>query len=86
MNWVTAIAVYFVTWWVVLFAVLPLGTKPVTEADAKSGWRGAPEHPQLLRKALITTVVSAVIWGGIYLLVTSGWISFRSGWLALPTQ
>jgi hypothetical protein len=35
---------------------------------------------------LITTVVSAVIWGGIYLLVTSGWISFRSGWLALPTQ
>ena len=86
MPLVTGIAVYFVTWWIVLFAILPLGTRPVTDADSQSGWRGAPEQPQLLRKALITTVVAAIVWSGIYLLVTSGWISFRHGWLALPTS
>jgi predicted secreted protein len=85
MNLVTGIAVYFVTWWVVLFAVLPLGTNPVAEADSSSGWRGAPEHPRLLRKALITTVVSAVLWVGFYFLASSNLINFRSGWLALPT-
>jgi predicted secreted protein len=81
---VTGIAMYFVIWWIVLFAVLPLGTRPVADADAHSGWRGAPERPQLGRKALITTLVAAILWLLIYLLVTSGWIDFRHGWFALP--
>ena len=84
MPLITGIAVYFVLWWIVLFAVLPLGTRPVAEADASSGWRGAPEHPGLGRKALITTIVTTIIWLAIYLVITSGWISFRSGWLAVP--
>jgi predicted secreted protein len=84
--WPTAIALYFVIWWIALFAVLPLGTKPVAEADSQTGWRGAPERPQLLRKALITTLLAAVIWLAIFLTVESGWISFRSGWLALPDR
>lgn len=81
---VTGIALYFVIWWIALFAVLPSGTRPVAEADSQSGWRGAPANPQLGKKALITTAVAAVIWLGIYLVVTSGWVSFRSGWLAMP--
>ncbi len=81
---VTAVAMYFVIWWIALFAVLPLGTRPVAEADPQSGWRGAPEKPQMLRKVLITTIVAAVIWGAIYAVVGSGLVSFRSGWLALP--
>lgn len=80
----TAIALYFVIWWITLFAVLPLGTKPVADADPQTGWRGAPERPQILRKVLINTVVAAVVWLAIYLTVASGWISFRNGWLALP--
>ncbi len=80
---VTAIAMYVVIWWIALFAVLPLGTKPVADADSQTGWRGAPEQPQMLRKALITTVVAAVIWLGVYLMISSGWISFRAGWMSM---
>lgn len=83
---ITAVAMYFVIWWIALFAVLPLGTRPVADADSQSGWRGAPEKPQMLKKALITTVVAAVIWGIIYGVIASGLVSFRSGWLALPEQ
>jgi hypothetical protein len=36
------------------------------------------------RKFLITTAVATLIWGLCCLLIASGWISFRSGWLALP--
>jgi predicted secreted protein len=81
---VTAVAMYFVIWWIALFAVLPLGTRPVADADSQSGWRGAPEKPQMLRKALITTVVAAIIWAGLYGIIVSGWIDFRTGWWALP--
>ena len=80
---VTAIAMYVVIWWTALFAVLPLGTKPVADADSQTGWRGVPERPQMLRKVLITTVVAAVLWLVAYVVITSGWISFRSGWMSM---
>ncbi len=87
MNWFTGILLYVLIWWVALFAVLPIGTQPVADAEeTPGGWRGAPETPNLLRKALITTIVAAIIWAGCYLLIRSDWISFRSGWWALPTD
>lgn len=85
MNWFSGIVVYLLIWWVVLFAVLPIGTQPDTEGDpAAGGWRGAPQRPQLLRKTIITTLVATVIWLGAEALIASDWLSFRSGWLALP--
>ena len=86
MSLVTGLAMYFVIWWTVLFAVLPIGTKPVAQADSGSGWRGAPERPAILRKALITTVVAAVVWLICWLLINSSWLSLREGFLALPKE
>ncbi|HET6236959.1 MAG TPA: DUF1467 family protein [Acetobacteraceae bacterium] len=84
MNWFTGCVLYVLIWWVILFAVLPFGTRPVAQADKLTGWRGAPEQPQLLRKAIATTIVAAIIWFGAYLLISSPWLSFRHGWLAPP--
>ncbi len=84
MNWFTGFVLYVLIWWTVLFAVLPIGTRPVAEADEQSGWRGAPVRPRIGRKALITTLLAAVIWFGADLLITSDWLSFRHGWLAMP--
>jgi len=84
MKAVTYVALYVMIWWVALFIVLPFGTRPMADADPASGWRGTPETPRMGRKLLITTLVSAVIWGLFFLVITSRWLSFRSGWLALP--
>ncbi|MBS0558768.1 MAG: DUF1467 family protein [Proteobacteria bacterium] len=86
MNWFTGVVLYILIWWTVLFAVLPFGTRPVSEADSQTGWRGAPQRPLLLRKVIATTLVAAVVWGGAYLLITSDWISFRHGYWAMPDQ
>jgi predicted secreted protein len=84
MHPATGVAIYFVLWWLVLFAVLPFGTRPVAEPDSQTGWRGAPANPHLLRKVLATTVVTAVIWVLLYIAITSEVLSFRDGILALP--
>ena len=76
MAWVTGIVVYVLVWWVTLFAVLPLWVRPA-EPDDPGHAAGAPQHPRLLLKMAITTVVSALIWLAIYLLVRSPWLSFR---------
>jgi len=60
-----AAAVYFVIWWIVLFAVLPWGVKSQHEAGEISPGSdpGAPAQPWLLRKAIATTIVSAIVMG-----------------------
>ncbi len=82
----TGFVLFVLIWWTALFAVLPFGTRPVAEADSSTGWRGAPERPRMGRKILITTAIAVVLWGLCYLVIASGWISFRDGWLALPEQ
>jgi predicted secreted protein len=83
MDWFTGIIVYLLIWWTALFAVLPIGTKPVDSADPEAGgWRGAPARPLLGRKIVATTLVSAVLWLGAYALIESDLVSFRDGWLA----
>ncbi len=78
MSWFTALVVFVMVWWTVLFAVLPFGTQPVAEADQATGWRGAPARPQIGRKLLITTLVSLVLWGLIMAVIRSDLISFRA--------
>ena len=83
MHWFTGILVFTMIWWTGLFAVLPIGTNPVTDADpAAGGWRGAPERPQLGRKLLITTVVSVALFIVVAFVIQSDILSFRTGLLA----
>ncbi len=84
MGWFTGAVLYVLIWWTVLFAVLPFGTRPISDADAATGWRGVPERPLLLRKMIATTLVAAVMWAGAYALISSDWLSFRHGFLAMP--
>ena len=76
MNWFTGIAAYVVIWWVVIFAVLPFGIRPTDEGDLGHA-AGAPANPRLWFKAGVTTLVAAVLWLALFLLVNSNLISFR---------
>jgi predicted secreted protein len=61
-----AAAIYLTIWWIVLFAVLPLGVRSSEEAEEdlpEGADPGAPASPDLLKKAGITTIVSAVLFG-----------------------
>ncbi len=81
----TGCVLYILIWWVMLFAVLPFGTQPMTKADPHTGWRGAPQHVWLGRKIMATTLIAALVWAGIaFVVMHPDWLSFRSGWLAIP--
>jgi predicted secreted protein len=67
-NWVSAIALYFIVWWIVLFAMLPFGLKTQDEAeDVTLGTvSSAPRGPHMLKVVVRTTIVSLVICGAFY--------------------
>jgi predicted secreted protein len=58
-----ATALYFVIWWISLFAVLPFGARSQVESGEvfEGSEPGAPAAPRLREKALWTTVVAAAI-------------------------
>lgn len=65
------LAIYFTIWWTVLFAILPLGVRSQHEEGGGPAGTdpGAPVNPQLGRKAILTTIVSAVVFAGFWLYV-----------------
>ena len=62
-----AIAVYFTTWWIVLFAVLPFGIKSQGESGeiTRGTDPGAPAFTGFAWKAGVTTVIAAVLFAGL---------------------
>ena len=69
MSITTAVAIFFLIWWVVLFAVLPWGVRSQHEGgDMVPGTDpGAPMSFKLGRKLLWTTLVAVVIYAGCYI-------------------
>jgi predicted secreted protein len=68
MSVTTAIATYFVIWWVVLFTILPWGVRSQQEqGDVAPGTDpGAPALPRLWAKLAWTTAVSAAVFALCY--------------------
>lgn len=81
MNLVSALAIYFIIWWLVLFLVLPFGIRNAHETGetVEEGHEpGAPVNPRLVRKVAITTVLACLIFAVFYLAQTRGFLSLES--------
>ncbi len=79
MSITSAIVLYAVIWFMVLFIVLPLRLKTQGEAGeiVPGTPAGAPVDPQLGRKARIVTIVSFGLWVVIAGTIISGLITVR---------
>jgi predicted secreted protein len=67
-----AAAIYFIIWWIVLFAMLPIGVRTSEEAGEKASpgtAESAPHMPNLLPKMVATTVLSTVIFAALYAII-----------------
>jgi predicted secreted protein len=72
----TIIAIYFIIWWVVLFAVLPWGVRSQEESgEVIPGTDpGAPVAHRIWMKLIWTTVVASVVFGVLYGIYAGGLI------------
>ncbi|MEH2468597.1 putative secreted protein [Nitrobacteraceae bacterium AZCC 2161] len=72
----TALAIYFVIWWVVLFLTLPFGVRSQHEdGEGTDGTDpGAPVETRMGRKLLWTTIISAVLFA-------AGMLAYRADYL-----
>ena len=74
----SALAIYFVLWWVVLFVTLPFGVRSQHEEGTviSGSDPGAPVLARMKAKLVLTTLLSA-------LLFTLALGAYRMGWLSV---
>jgi predicted secreted protein len=77
MSWFTAVVTYLTMWWIVLFCVLPFGVRSQAEMGeiAEGTDPGAPAFANIKKKLLWTTIITAIVWGLLALVIAQGWIS-----------
>ncbi|MEW6438801.1 MAG: DUF1467 family protein [Pseudomonadota bacterium] len=71
-----AVPMFVTIWFVVLFVILPIGIRSQRESGGyvEGTDPGAPVNPQLLKKALLTTLVSLLVFGALMVtLRLCGW-------------
>tara|TARA_B100000927_G_C16132057_1_gene335713 strand:+ start:87 stop:341 length:255 start_codon:yes stop_codon:yes gene_type:complete len=75
-----SIVVFVIVWWIVFFSVLPIGikhSKKPFKNNLEGNDPGAPKNPNILKKFLYTTLITAVIFVGIYYIVNNGHFNLR---------
>jgi predicted secreted protein len=67
-----AASMYLVIWWIVLFAMLPIGVRTSEEEGEEKvpgAAESAPHLPNLLPKMVATTVVSSIVFAVLYVII-----------------
>jgi predicted secreted protein len=77
MSATTAFAIFFLIWWVVLFAVLPWGVKSQHESEdmAPGTDPGAPSTARIGWKLLWTTVVAIALYAVCFMVYAEHWVT-----------
>jgi predicted secreted protein len=76
MTLTVGLALYFIIWWLTLFAVLPFGVKTQAEAgDVVPGTpASAPSRQRMVRIFALNSVVALVVFAGVWYALEAGWI------------
>ena len=81
MSIATALVVFTIVWWVAFFAALPFGITARHEDEqvdpVQGAEPGAPVRPRLIPKAIIATIVAAILTTLYVLGISLGWFSLR---------
>jgi predicted secreted protein len=83
----TALAIYFVIWWIVLFAVLPWGVRSQHESGEMTPGTdpGAPVLTNLRLKLIWTTIVATMVFSAWFVIYVYRLITFDqlAAWLGM---
>ncbi len=80
MNIGGAIVIYVIIWWLVFFALLPMGVTSrweSTDDGVEGADPGAPQNPDLKRKAVRASVIAAGLSVIVIFIIMSGVINFK---------
>ena len=78
MSLTGSIIIYVLIWWIVFFSLLPVDVDRNKKNFVEGVDPGAPENPRLIKKLTYTTLITSIIFIGIFLLVKDDYLNLRN--------
>ena len=75
-----SLIVYIIIWWIVFFSILPVGIKSENKQfkeNLEGNDPGAPKNPKIGIKFIITTIITTILFFGIYYMVSIDYLNLR---------
>ena len=73
-----SLVVFVCLWWIVFFAMLPIDVNREKKDNIEGVDPGAPENPKILKKIVISTAITSIIFIIINLLVKYEYFNLRN--------
>ena len=75
---ITGSLIIFVSiWWIIFFSLLPIDVDRKHKEMVEGVDKGSPENPKIIKKIIYTTIITSIIFIGIFMLVKYDYFNLR---------
>ena len=72
-----SLIIYVLIWWIIFFSLLPIDVDRKHKQIVEGIDKGSPENPRIIKKLIYTTIITSIIFIGIFMLVKYDYHNLR---------
>ena len=72
-----SLIIFVLIWWIIFFSLLPIDVDRKHKEIVEGADKGSPENPKIIKKIIYTTLITSIIFIGIFMLVKYDYLNLR---------
>ena len=72
-----SLIIFVLIWWIIFFSLLPIDVDRKHKEMVEGADKGSPENPKIIKKIIYTTLITSIIFIGIFMLVKYDYLNLR---------
>ena len=72
-----SLIIFVLIWWIIFFSLLPIDVDRKHKEMVEGADKGSPENPKIIKKIVYTTIITLIIFIGIFMLVRYDYLNLR---------
>ena len=72
-----SLIIFVLIWWIIFFSLLPIDVDRKHKEIVEGADKGSPENPKIIKKIIYTTIITFIIFIGIFMLVKYDYLNLR---------
>ena len=72
-----SLIIFVLIWWIIFFSLLPIDVERKHREIVEGVDKGSPENPRIIKKIFYTTIITLIIFIGIFILVKYDYLNLR---------
>ena len=72
-----SLIIFVLIWWIFFFSLLPIDVERKKTVKVDGEDPGSPENPKIINKIIYTTIITSIIFIGIFTLVKYDYLNLR---------